>query len=67
MTPEYIVEDMTWHEIMSALEFVTKYEEPKVAKIFGQKYKGIGKWLYPKTDTFRQDTKAMIGNLKRGK
>lgn len=67
MTPEYIIEDMTWNEVSSALEFVTKYEEPKVAQIFGKKYKGIGKWLFPNADTFRQDTKAMIGSLKRGK
>lgn len=67
MTPEYITEDMTWHEIMSALEFVTKYEEPKVASIFGKKYRGIGKWLYPKKDTFREDTQGMMRSLKRGK
>ena len=67
MSPEYIVEDMTWAEVMSALEFVTKYEEPKVSILFGKKYNGIGKWLYPKADTFRQDTKSMIGALKRGK
>ena len=53
---------------MSALDFVAKYEEPKVASLFGRRYKtGINKWLFPKTDTFRQDTKSMIGALTKGK
>lgn len=68
MTPEYIVEDMTWNEVMSALDFAVQYEEPKVMQIFGKRYKNtINKWLHPKRDTFAQDTKAMMGALKRGK
>jgi len=67
MTPEYITEDMTWNEVMSALDFAANYEEPKVAKIFGKRYKkSYSKWLQPKSDSFREDTKAMIGSLKRG-
>jgi len=68
MTPDYIVDQMTWGEVMSALDFVSSYEEPKVASLFGKRYKkGINKWLFPKTDTFRQDTKSMIGALTKGK
>jgi hypothetical protein len=66
MTPEYVYDNMTWNEVKSGLDFVANFEEPRTAKIFGKKYKGIGKWIFPHRDNFRSDVKKMVSTAKRG-
>lgn len=59
MTPEYIVEDMTWPEISSAIEYIYRYFEPIPASKSGRKYKTLAAFIERGRDTFRDDIKSM--------
>jgi hypothetical protein len=43
MTVDYIYEYMTWHEISDALQFVGRYDEPKIPHY--KRYKSMMDWI----------------------
>lgn len=66
MTPDYVVEEMTWNEVGSALEYIYRYFEPMPASKSGNKYKSISAFIERGRDTFRNDVKKMASTIKRG-
>ena len=64
MTPEYIYQEMTWEEISAALQFVNRYEEPKVPQY--KRYMTIGSWVACGVDNFRDHARAAIRRIKNG-
>jgi hypothetical protein len=43
MTVDYVFENMTWGEISDALQFVGRYEEPKIPQY--KRYKAMMDWI----------------------
>ena len=59
MTPDYIVEDMTWPEISSAIEYIYRYVEPIAASKVAKKYKALAEFIQRGRDTLRDDIKKI--------
>ena len=64
MTPDYVVEDMSWPEVASALEYIYRYVEPQPASKSGRKYKSIADYMVRGKDTFRDDISRLRRNVR---
>ena len=64
MTPEYIYNEMTWEEISTALQFVNRYEEPKIPE-YKNKVSFID-WIMPSGKRAMDGLREVAKKLRQG-